>query len=161
MGLSTKVIINPKTKLSEIITFLETKFKTKVELREAASGMFSLMFTINLDKSGTKEQRVLYVFMDRTTCRYDFEIDGILISFNCWGMFKSIADSLCNEFGGMVDYNDCDDEGFITICPEKFFNSEAPENKELDSVLHEIILAFGNDKVNKFIELSNKYQNVK
>lgn len=81
------------------------------------------------------EERSLHVFYDsiqHDIKNYKDYVDTTKeytqISLGHWGSDKEIMEEIIKEFGGYIDYNDCDDEYYVQIAQDK--------NNSIKPVIH-------------------------
>jgi hypothetical protein len=151
MSINTKGIIRKGTTLPEIKEVLENKYGNVGIKSYSDPTLFSLYF-----KDG-EDQRKLSVFVDDVAKR-DYKIDGVTLDLNCWGNSVEIMKLLLSEFGGYLDENDCDDEGFYAINPDKF--EEGRESTKADRVITSIIHRLGYDNLSKGLLLFDDIQKI-
>ncbi len=89
------------------------------------------------------------------SCERENGITGVWTSLGKWGNSVEIAKYLCETFGGYIDENDCDDEGFYPINFELY--SQGKEFTKLDEFRHKVIKEFGYDKLKVAMELLDEY----
>jgi len=106
MGVSTKAIIRKGTTLKEISDVLSEKYK-EVQIISTHSVEYFIITFLDGDK-----RRGLNVFTYNTE---DEDIDGVRLSLGMWGDSVEIMKYILNVFGGYIDENDCDDEGYYSV----------------------------------------------
>ena len=151
MGVDSKAIIRPGTNLGELVEFIEKRYGEVVVDPTHAEYFFYLRF-----RDG-EDNRLLAVFYDRMAER-DYGIHGVLLSLGLWGNAVDILKGFCEEFGGYLDENDCDDEDYYPINPEKF--SKGREFTKHDEFVQKIVKELGYQNVNKTLALFEEYKNV-
>lgn len=152
MGVDTKAIIRKGTTLKEIKEVLETKYNSVKVHNTFSDTYFRLIFNDGI------ENRMLGVFLD-DSAEIDYNIDGVLLNLGCSGKSVEIMKALLDVFGGYLDENDCDDEGFYPVNIEEF--EKGRDLTEIDFLTNEIISKLGYDKLEialKLFETHKKMQ---
>jgi hypothetical protein len=151
MSTDTKAIIRKGVSLEEIKTALEKKY-TEVEVNNGGSSeMFRITFKDN------DVQRMIWVFYSGS-CVRDCGIDGVWLSLGLWGNSIEIMRYLCEEFGGYIDENDCDDEGFEPVNIELYENGE--DFTPMDKFRNKIISELGYKNLNKALNLFEEFKTI-
>ena len=88
-------------------------------------------------------------------CERDNGISGVWCSLGCWGNSVEIMRYLCETFGGYLDENDCDNEGFYPINFHLY--SKGKEFTKLDELRHKVISELGYDNLDKAMKLFEEY----
>lgn len=148
MGVDTKAIIRKGVTIEQIQKVLKEKYDD-VKVDACDNEMFRVFF---LDK---EDKRTLWVsFSD--SCLRDYGIDGVWCSLGMWGNSVQILRYLCETFGGYLDENDCDNEGFYPINFHLY--SQGSEFTKIDEFRHSVIEKIGIENLGKAIELFEKYK---
>jgi hypothetical protein len=151
MGVDTKAIIRKGTTLEQIEQALKLKY-TEIEILASKSigDYFRILFTEDLNSNN---KRMLVCGYNDT--KPDYKIDGVYLSLGMWGDSVGILKYLCETFGGYLDENDCDDEGFYPININLF--EQGKDFNERDIFVNKVIskLGYGNLKV--ALELFDEY----
>ena len=90
------------------------------------------------------------------SCLNDHGIDGIWLSLGCYGKSVEILRFLCESFGGYLDENDCDEDGFYPINFHLFQQSK--EYSEMDIFTNKIISEIGYEHLQKVLLLFEEYK---
>ena len=107
-------------------------------------------------KDGEDQRHLAVSFTN--SCERDNNIAGVWTSLGKWGNSIEIARYLCEKFGGYLDENDCDDEGFYPINFHLY--SQGEEFTKLDEFRHKVIKEVGYDKLNSVMKLLDEYSEV-
>jgi hypothetical protein len=89
-------------------------------------------------------------------CLQEHGIDGIWCSLGCFGNSVDIMTGLCETFGGYLDENDCDDEGFYPINFELF--KQGKDYNEMDLLINKIISQLGYNNLKKTLTLFDEFK---
>ena len=108
MGIDTKAILRKGTTIEKIEKAISEKY-TDVEVK--LTSMLDFMYVIF--KDGADQRQLAVSFTD--SCERDDDIAGVWTSLGKWGNSIEIARYLCETFGGYLDEDDCDDEGYYPI----------------------------------------------
>ena len=81
-----------------------------------------------------------------------------MTSLGKWGNSVEIARYLCETFGGYLDENDCDDEGFYPINFHLY--SQGSELQNLMNLGIKVIKEVGYDKLKVVMSLLDEYSEV-
>lgn len=147
MGVDTKAILRKGTTIEQIEKAMSEKYND-VELRASQPDFMSIQF-----KDG-KDQRQLSVSFTNS-CERESGIGGVWISLGMWGNSIEIARYLCETFGGYLDENDCDDEGFYPINFRLY--SQGSEFTKADEFRHKLISEVGLGKLKSVMLLFDEY----
>lgn len=151
MGVDTKAIIRKGVSLNEIKTALEKKYKD-VEIENCGSSeMFRVIFWDN------EVQRMMWISYSGN-CLRENGIDGVWLSLGLWGNSIEIMRYLCEEFGGYLDENDCDDKDFEPINIELYENGKdfTPSDKFRNKIISEL----GYKNLNKALNLFEEFKTI-
>lgn len=147
MGVDTKAIIRKGTTIKQIEKAISEKY-AEVQVVARQSDFMQIAFLDGID------QRTLSVSFSNS-CERDNGIAGVWTSLGKWGNSVEIARYLCETFGGYLDENDCDDDGFYPINFHLY--SQGSEFTELDKFRHKVIKEVGYDKLDTVMSLLNEY----
>ena len=147
MGVDTKAILRKGTTIEQIEKAISDKY-AEVEVRATMPDLMCVTF-----KDGADKRQLAVSFTN--SCERDYGIAGVWTSLSKWGNSVEIARYLCETFGGFLDENDCDDEGFYPIN----FNiySQGSEFTKLDEFRHKVIKEVGYDKLKTIMALLDEY----
>ena len=148
MGVDTKAILRKGVTIQEIEKALSDKY-TEAEVRATMPDFMYAMF-----KDGGDQRKLAISFTN--SCEIDNGIAGVWVSLSNWKNSVGIARYLCETFGGYLDENDCDDEGFYPINFHLYMQGE--EFTKLDLFRHEVISKLGYDNLKVAEELFNKFK---
>lgn len=151
MGVDTRALIKPNTTETEIVDYLNKKYKdVKSFVKQELDRTIGF---INF-KDGEDSRSLFYISKSSDTD----DIEGLKITgsgflnLGNYGNSVEILKDLCSHFGGAIDENDCDDEDYYWVNKEKFFEDEKLNfEKELE-------LTFGYENKNKILEIIEKYK---
>ena len=149
MGVDTKAIIRKGTTVEQIVQFIAPKYGN-VEVREAGH---ATSFMLNF-KDG-EDQRTLWAFLHGAS---ESGIEGPSLSFGCWGNSVEIMRGICEHFGGYLDENDCDADGYYPINFHLYQQGE--DFTPLDEFRHEVIQKIGYDKLHVAMQLLEKFKTI-
>lgn len=152
MGADTTGILSSKTNIESIKQMIES-IATDVEMN---STLVDGLFVINFFKNGNERS----LFVDCSTMRNGeiYGIQGVRISLGCWGESVQIIKSLCEAFGGYMDENDSDDEGFYPVNIELYEkNSSMTKEEAFKLKLTNIV---GMNNLQKVLQLFEEYKNI-
>lgn len=150
MGVDTKAILRKGTTMEQIKKAISDKY-TEVEVMATMLDFMYVTF-----KDGADQRRLAVSFTN--SCERDNGIAGVWISLGMWGNSVEIARYLCETFGGYLDENDCDDDGFYPINFHLY--SQGTEFTKLEKFRHKVIMEVGYDKLNAVMKLLNEYSEV-
>lgn len=150
MGTCSKAILRKGVTIEEIEKAISEKY-SDVEVRAPMPDFMYVTF-----KDG-KDQRQLAVSYSNS-CERDDGISGVWVSLNKWGDSVVILGYLCETFGGYLDDDDCDDEGFYPINFHLY--SQGREFTKLDEFRHKVIKEVGYDKLKVVMGLLDEYSKV-
>ena len=151
MSTDTKAIIRKGVSLEEIKTALEKKYKNVEVLNGGSSEMFQIIF------SDDGRQRTMWVSFSGS-CLLENGIDGVWLSLGMWGNSVEIMKYLCVEFGGYIDENDCDDNGFEPVNIESY--EQAKDFTPMDKFRNKIISELGYKNLNKALNLFEEFKTI-
>ena len=149
MSVASIAIIRKGVNLTEIKNELEKKYSDVNILKSNSESFFSIGFY-----DGT-EKRYLYVSY-LGSCLNDYGIDGIWLSLGYSEKSVEILRFLCESFGGYLDENDCDEEGFHPINFHLFKQSK--EYSEMDIFINKVISEIGYEHLQKVLLLFEEYK---
>jgi hypothetical protein len=150
MSVDTKAILRKGTTIEQIEQAISEKY-TEVEVIATMPYFMYVTF-----KDGADQRQLAVSFTN--SCERENGIAGVWISLSCWGNSVEIARYLCETFGGYLDENDCDDEGFYPINFHLY--SQGSEFTKLDEFRHKVIAEIGHDKLKKVMGLFDEYKNI-
>jgi hypothetical protein len=155
MGVSTIFILTKGTRVESIASALRSREKytdIDVIINELDYTSMRVFF-----KDGEAERRMHVSYANY--CEQENGIAGILCSLGHNDNAIEIAKFLCNDFGGYLDENDCDDEGFYPI---KFDLYERGVNfTNLDLFKNKVMSQFGYKNLKPAMALLNEFREVK
>lgn len=150
MSVDSKAIIRKGVKIEEIHEVLSKKYEdVKVHASQP-----DFMFIIFKDEGHTRQLAVSYT----GSCLRENGIDGVWLSLGMWGNSVDILRHLCETFGGYLDENDCDDDGFYPINFHLYVNGS--EFTEMDLFINKVISKLGYDNLKPAMELFNEFKNI-
>ena len=155
MGIDTKAILRKGTTLSEIKCRLELKYGKVTVHPTHSDDFFNLSFKEPKKIPDASNYRTLAVFLNKYA-KIDYKIDGVLISLGYWGSNIEIMKWLLEEFGGYLDENDCDDEGFYPVNIKSFKKGKDFSPKDL--FINKVINKLGYDKLEEAMKLFEEYK---
>lgn len=134
MSVDTKGIINKKTNVEEIYNYILSKFDSKATIRRYDKGYHDSISVSIYFKDG-EDDRQLFVILDIDDYKNEYSALNFTdesksyawLSLGYWNNSIEIMKSIINQFGGYVDENDCDDEGWYPI--------SANPDKEIPTVI--------------------------
>jgi len=147
MGVDTKAILRKGVTIEQIEKAISQKY-TDVEVRASSNDFMYIAF-----KDGNDQRQLAICFS--SSCETDNGISGVWTSLGMWGNSIEIARYLCETFGGYLDENDCDEEGFYPINFHLY--SQGTEFTKLDEFKHKVIKEVGYDKLTSVMKLLNEY----
>lgn len=148
MGVDTKAILRKGTTIEQIEKAIAEKYKD-VEVRPSRITDF-----MQISFKDESDHRTLSVSFSNS-CETDDGIAGVWTSLGAWGNSVEIARYLCEFFGGYLDENDCDEEGFYPINFHLY--SEGKEFTQMDKFRHKVIAEVGYDKLKTVMSLFDEY----
>lgn len=148
MGVDTKAILRKGTTIEQIEKAISEKY-TDVKVRATMPDFMYVIF-----KDGEDPRKLAVSFTN--SCERDNGIAGVWTSLSKWGNSIEIARYLCETFGGYLDENDCDDEGFYPINFHLY--EQGKEFTKLDLFRHEVISKLGYDNLKVAEEIFNKFK---
>lgn len=149
MGVDAKAILTKGTTIEQIEQAISKKY---TDVKVDPTSIFDFMYVIF--KDGSKQRTLAVSFTN--SCERDNGIAGVWTSLGRGGNSVEIMKYLCETFGGYIDENDCDDEGFYPINFELY--SQGKEFTKLDEFRHKVIKEVGYDKLNSVIKLLDEYK---
>ncbi len=151
MGVDTRAIIRKGTTIEQVKNAIEVKYGS-CEIHSRRPEFMSVTFQDGADK------RTMFVsFTD--SCERDYGIAGVWLSLGKWGNSVEILRYLCETFGGYLDEDDCDEEGFYPINFELYQQGKEFTNHDL--FINEVISELGYDNLKIAMELFEKYVTIK
>jgi hypothetical protein len=150
MGVDTTAILTKGTTFEKIEKAISKKY-----LNVITSALSSDFMYIGF-KDGTDKRSMAVSFTN--SCEREDGISGVWISIGNWGNSVEIARYLCEYFGGYLDENDCDDEGYYPINFHLY--SQGKDFTKLDEFRHKVINEVGYDKLNSVMKLLEDYSKV-
>ena len=150
MGVDTNAILRKGTTIEQIEKAISDKY-ADVEVRATMPDFMYVIF-----KDGNDQRQLAVSFT--SSCERDNNIAGVWTSLGKWGNSIEISRYLCEIFGGYLDENDCDDEGFYPINFHLY--SQGSEFTKLDEFRHKVIKEVGYDKLKAVMSLLDEYSEV-
>lgn len=150
MAVDTKAILRKGTTIEQIEQAISAKY-TEVEV--IASSADFMRITLK----DTQDHRVMWVSFSNS-CERENGIAGVWISLGCWGNSVEIAKYLCETFGGYIDENDCDNEGFYPINYHLY--AQGSESTKADEFRNKVIQQIGYDKLKAVMALFEEYKDL-
>ena len=151
MGVDTKAILRKGTTIEKIEKAISEKY-TNVEVK--STSMLGFIYVIFKDGADQRQLAVSFA----NSCERDDGIAGVWTSLGKWGNSIEIARYLCETFGGYLDEDDCDDEGYY---PTNFhLYSQGTDFTKMDEFRHKVITEVGYDKLNTVMKLLDEYSEV-
>jgi hypothetical protein len=147
MGVDTNAILRKGTTIEQIEKAISDKY-TEVEVWAMMPDFMYIAF-----KDGTDQRQLAVSFTN--SCERDDNITGVWVSIGKWGNSVEIARYLCETFGGYIDENDCDDEGYYPINFHLY--SQGNEFTKLDEFRHKVIKEVGYEKLKSIMKLLDEY----
>jgi hypothetical protein len=149
MSVDTRAILRKGVTIEQIEKAISEKY-TEVKVHTLVAPDFILISFMD-----GVYKRIISVSLENSYER-DYGIAGVGVSLGFWGNSVKILTYLCETFGGYLDENDCDDEGFYPINFHLY--SQGDEFTKLDEFRHKVINSVGYDKINTVMELFNEYK---
>jgi hypothetical protein len=149
MSVDTRAILRKGVTIEQIEKAISEKY-TEVKVHTLAAPDFMLIQFMD----GADHRQLSVSFAN--SCERDYGIAGVWVSLGMWGNSVEILTYLCETFGGYLDENDYDDEGFYPINFHLY--SQGNEFTKLDEFRHKVINSVGYDKINTVMELFNEYK---
>ena len=151
MGVNTTAILRKGLTIEEIEKAISKKY-TDVEV--TPSSVLNFMYVMFKDG---KDKRQLAISFSNS-CERDNGISGVWCSLGMWGNSFEIVRYLCETFGGYIDENDCDDEGY---CPINFnLYSQGTEFTQLDLFKNKVIQKFGYKHLEDALSLLYEFKHI-
>lgn len=147
MGVDSRAIIRKGTTIEQVKNAIEVKYGS-CEIRANNPDFMGVNF-----QDGADKRTMIVSFTD--SCERDYGIGGVWLSLGSWGNSVEILRYLCETFGGYLDENDCDDEGFYPINFELYQQGKDFTNHDL--FINEVISKLGYDNLKIAMELFEKY----
>ena len=154
MGVNTKAIIRKGTTLAEIKESLEQNYG-EVKIHNTHENYF---FNLVFNDSNTGNIRSLSVFFSNLA-KSDYGIDGVLLSLGCFSDSVGIMKQLLNKFGGYLDEDDCDDEGFYPVNLDEYNKGE--EFSKYDLFSQKVIQKLGYENLQIALDLFEEFKEIK
>jgi len=151
MGVDTKAILRKGTTIEQIEKAISAKYKdVKVE-KTYTPDFFYVIFT-----DGENNRSLAVSFTN--SCERDDGISGVWVSLSLWEKSVEICRYLCETFGGYLDENDCDENGFYPI--NFYLYSQGKEFTKMDLFRHKVIQELGYDNLLKAMDLFNEFKQI-
>lgn len=150
MGVDTKAILRKGTTIEQIEKAISDKY-ADVEVVGSRPEFIYVRF-----KDGNDQRQLAVSFTN--SCEVENGISGVWTSLGKWGNSVEIARYLCETFGGYLDENDCDDEGFYPINFHLY--SQGCEYTKIDEFRHKVIKEFGYDKLKVAMSMLQEYKSL-
>ncbi len=147
MGVNTNAILTKGTTITQIEKAISTKY-TEVKVEAVTSDFMYITF-----KDGADQRQLTVSFIN--SCEKDDGIAGVWVSLGMWNNSIEIIKYLCETFGGYIDENDSDNEGFYSI--NYTFYSKGKEFTEFDEFKHKVIEKVGYNKLKTVMSLCKEY----
>jgi hypothetical protein len=147
MGVDTIAIIRKGTTIEQIKDAIVVKYGN-AKIRAIAPGFMYIIF-----EDGAVKRNIAVSFTN--SCEHDNGIAGVWLSLGMWGNSVEIARYLCETFGGYLDENDCDDEGFYSINFHLYKQGYEFTNRDL--FVNKVISKIGYNKLKVTLELLDEY----
>lgn len=151
MGVDTKAILRKGVTIEQIEQAISAKY---AEVGVRATLMSTFMYLTFKDGNDNRQLAVSFT----NSCEREDGISGVWVSLGKWGNSVEIARYLCETFGGYLDENDCDDEGFYPINFHLY--SQGSEFTKLDEFRHKVVTVLGYEKLKVAIELLEAYKEI-
>ena len=148
MGASTIGILTKGTTVEEIEQAINEKYQC-IEIYSNTPDVVRMFF-----RDG-EDNRQLFIMYGNSS-ESDYGISGVYLSLGMWGNSVNIIRFLCEKFGGYLDENDCDDEGFYPINFSKY--QKGKDITKIDLFKNKIISKVGYDNLKKVLELCEEYK---
>ena len=148
MGVDTKAILRKGVTIEQIKEAIVLKYGT-CEVRQT-----SIEYFMRFDFFDGTDKRQLSVSFDSSSER-DYGISGVLCSLGMFGNSVEIARYLCETFGGYLDENDCDDEGFYPINFHLY--EKGTDYTSREQLIHKIISKVGYSNLNTTLAIIDEY----
>ena len=150
MGVDTNAILRKGTTIEQIEKAISDKY-ADVEVRATMPDFMYVIF-----KDGADQRQLAISFSN--SCERDNGISGVWCSLGMWGNSIEIVRYLCETFGGYIDENDCDDEGY---CPINFnLYSQGTEFTQLDLFKNKVIQKFGYKHLEDALSLLYEFKHI-
>ena len=150
MGVNTTAILRKGLTIEEIEKAISEKY-TDVEVRASSNDFMYVIF-----KDGADQRQLAISFSN--SCERDNGIAGIWISLGMWGNSIDIARYLCETFGGYLDENNCDDEGYYPINFHLYL--QGAEFNQFDLFKNKVIQKFGYKHLKDALSLLYEFKNI-
>ncbi len=151
MGVDTKAIIRKGVTVEKIREALSSKYS---EVDIISTSILDFFYIIFLDGEDKRQLAISF----NGSCLEDYGIDGVWLSLGKWGNSVEIMKYLCHAFGGYLDEDDCDDEGFYPIMGHLF--EQGVPLTEREFFINKIIMELGYDKLQKTLKLFEEFKNL-
>lgn len=152
MGVSTDALIKPNTTEIEIVNYLNTKYED-VKCYVVLNRRMGYSAGYIEFKDGDDLRSLYYMSTSLDVDKVD-DLNltkSTYISLIHWGNSVYILKDLCNYFGGAIDENDCDDNGYYWVNKEKYF-----EDEKL-TFIKEVEINIGSQNTDVLIRMMGKY----
>lgn len=150
MGVDTKAILRKGVTIQEIEKAISDKY-TEVKVTSTMPDFMYVTF-----KDGNDHRQLAVSFSN--SCERDNGISGVWTSLGKWNNSVEIAKYLCETFGGYLDEDDCDDEGFYPINYHLY--SQGTDFSKLDEFRHKVIQKVGYDNLKVVMSLFDEYSDI-
>ena len=150
MSIATIAILRKGVSIEQIEKTISKKY-IEVKVETITPDFMYIIF-----KDGSEQRQLAISFSN--SCEIDDGIAGVWVSLGKWGNSVNIIKYLCETFGGYIDENDCDNEGFYPINFQLY--SQGNDFTKLDELKHKIIEKVGYDKLKIIISLFNEYSKI-
>lgn len=150
MGLETKAIIRKGVTLEQISNAIYFKYG-EITVNSNSTGAANISFFDGVDK------RSLFI-MFGSDCEREAGIAGVCLTLGAWGNSVAIMHDLCKTFGGYLDENDCDNEGYYPINQQLYL--QGCEVTEVDKFRDKVISEFGYNNLQRIMQICEDYHQV-
>lgn len=150
MAVNTNAILKKGTTIQEIVKAISERY-SDVKVETVMPQFMYVSF-----KDGADQRKLAVSFTN--SCEKEYNIAGVFVSLDKWGNSVEIAKYLCEYFGGYLDENDCDDQGFYPINFDLY--SKGQDFTKLDQFRHQVIKEVGYDKLDPVMKLLNDYRDI-
>ena len=147
MSVDTLAIIRQGTTIEEIKDAIFKKYGDGIIKSSSPDFMYISFY------DGMENRNIAVSFSN--SCKNDYGISGVWLSLNFWGNSVKILKYLCETFGGYLDENDCDDNGFYPINLDEF--QKGKDFTYRDLLVNEIISEIGYEKLKVTQKLFKKF----
>jgi len=147
MSVDTKAILRKGITIEQIKDAMSSKYNN-VEVMATQPDFMSIRFKDNIST------RSLFVSFTNS-CERDDGIPGVGVRLGKWENSIEILRYLCETFGGYLDENDCDDEGYYPINFHLY--QQGTDFTKRDLFINKVIAALGYDNLKITLELLDEY----